>query len=83
MFLHVTGVEVLDDFHLYLEFNNGERGIVDFEPEMYGEVFEPLRNPDVFRKVYLTSRTIEWPNGADFAPEHLLALVKQQVRVTA
>lgn len=83
MFLHVTGVKALDGFHLYLKFNNGEEGIVNLEPELYGEVFEPLRNPDLFRQVYLTSRTIEWPNGADFAPEHLLALVQQQARVVA
>ncbi len=83
MFLHVSSVDVLDDFHLYLKFNNGEEGIVDLKPELYGEVFEPLRDPALFRQVYLTSRTIEWPNGADFAPEHLLALVQQQARVTA
>lgn len=83
MFLHINSVDVLDDFHLYLKFNNGEEGIVDLKPELYGEVFAPLRDPALFRQVYLTSRTIEWPNGADFAPEHLLALVQQQARVTA
>jgi hypothetical protein len=83
MFLHVTGVKVLDDLHLYLKFNNGEEGIVNLASELYGEIFEPLRHPDLFRQVYLTSRTIEWPNGADFAPEHLLALVQQQARVAA
>jgi hypothetical protein len=83
VFLHINSVDVLDDFHLYLKFNNGEEGIVDLKPELYGEVFAPLRDPALFRQVYLTSRTIEWPNGADFAPEHLLALVQQQARVTA
>ena len=83
MLLHVTSVEVLDDFRLYVHFNNGEAGIADLMPELYGEVFEPLRNPDLFRKVYLTSRTIEWPNGADFAPEYLLSLVQSQVQVKA
>lgn len=83
MFLHVTSVEVLDDFCLYLKFNNGEEGIVDLKPELYGEVFELLRDPNLFRQVYLTSRTIEWPNGADFAPEYLLALVQQQAQVVA
>ncbi len=83
MFLHVDGVKVLDDYHLYLKFNNGEEGIVDLKPELFGEVFEPLRDPALFRQVYLTGRTVEWPNGADFAPEHLLALMQQKALVTA
>lgn len=74
MFLHVTSVEYLSDFKLRLSFNNGSEGVVDLEPELHGEVFEPLREGHRFRQVFLTSRTIEWPNGADFAPEYLLAI---------
>lgn len=36
----------------------------------------PNGETTLFQQVYLTSRTIEWPNGADFAPEFLLELVK-------
>ncbi len=71
MFLHVTAVEYLGDYKLKLQFNNGAEGIVDLESELYGEVFEPLRDKHLFKEVFLTSRTIEWPNGADFAPEFL------------
>lgn len=83
MFLHVNEVKVLTDYQLYLRFNNGEEGVVDLRPELYGEIFEPLRNPELFRQIYLTSRTIEWPNGADFAPEFLLSILHEQVKVTA
>jgi hypothetical protein len=34
----------------------------------------------VIAQVYLTSRTIEWPNGADFAPEFLLELAQSSAR---
>ncbi|MBX7235752.1 MAG: DUF2442 domain-containing protein [Caldilineales bacterium] len=71
MFLHVTNVEHLADYKLKLAFNNGAEGVVDLESELYGEVFEPLRDVSLFHQVFLTSRTIEWPNGADFAPEFL------------
>ena len=71
MFLHVTAVEYIGDYRLRLKFNDGAGGIVDLEPELYGEVFEPLRDKELFRQVYLTGRTIEWPNGADLAPEFL------------
>lgn len=71
MFLHVTTVEYVGDYKLCLQFNNGAEGIVDLESELYGEVFEPLRDKTLFQEVCLTSRTLEWPNGADFAPEFL------------
>jgi len=79
MFIHVTDVKHVKDYQLQLTFNNGIVGVVDLEPELYGEIFEPLRDKALFRQVYLTSRTIEWPNGADFAPEFLLELVQSNL----
>ena len=78
MFVHVTDVAYLNDYKLRLKFGHGVEGIVDLKPELYGEIFEPLQNQALFQQVYLTSRTIEWPNGADFAPEFLLTLVKAE-----
>jgi len=78
MFLHVTDVEYMGQYLLKLKFNNGEEGIVDLQPELYGEIFEPLLDKTLFQQVHLTSRTIEWPNGADFAPEFLLELVRSR-----
>ena len=83
MFIHVTDVEYLNGYRLQLRFNNGIEGIVDLQPELYGEVFEPLLDKQLFRQVFLTSRTIEWPNGADFAPEFLLSLVQTPEQVAA
>jgi len=78
MFVHVIAVKYLGDYRLRLRFSNGVEGVVDLEPELYGEVFEPLRDKALFQQVYLTSRTVEWPNGADFAPEFLLEQVTVQ-----
>lgn len=78
MFLHITDFDYLDGYKLRLEFSNGIAGVVDLEAELYGEIFDPLRDQKLFRQVYLTSRTIEWPNGADLAPEYLLDLVQTQ-----
>ena len=81
LLLHVVSVKYLDNYQLKLTFNNGIEGIVDLEPELYGEIFEPLKDKSLFQKVFVTSRTIEWPNGADFAPEFLfeIALDKKSV----
>lgn len=72
MLLHVIQADYLGDYKLRLKFNNGAQDIVDLELEQYGEVFEPLRDKEVFRQFTLTGRTVEWPTGADFAPEFLL-----------
>ena len=70
---HVTGVEVLQDYVVRLEFDDGFVRVMDLRPELWGPVFEPLRDPDVFRKVAVDREigTIVWPNGADLAPEFL------------
>lgn len=73
MFLHVTKVKYLQSYKLQLEFNNGVMKQVNLQNELYGEVFEPLQKLKLFRQVYVNPETgtIEWPNGADFAPEFL------------
>ena len=74
LLLHVVSVEYLDNYQLKLTFNNGIEGTVDLEQELYGEIFEPLKDKSLFQKVFVTSRTIEWSNGADFAPEFLFEI---------
>lgn len=71
MFLHVIKATYLDTYRLEITFNNDAVGIVDLKSELYGEIFEPLKDVGLFQKFKITNRTIEWPNGADFAPEFL------------
>jgi hypothetical protein len=65
-------------YRLWLQFEDGSQGEVDLEQELWGEVFEPLRNLAYFRTVQLDKElnTIRWANGADFAPEFLYQLVR-------
>ncbi len=53
----------------------GENEIrVNIENELWGEVFEPLKDPSEFQNFVLDKdlRTIVWPStGADLAPEFL------------
>ena len=73
MFLHVTSVTYLGKYQLRLTFDDGITKDVNLQDELYGEVFEPLKDEGFFRqvKVNTATNTIEWPNGADFAPEFL------------
>ena len=76
MFLHVTEVNYVSEYRLLLRFNNQQVREVDLSDELYGEIFEPLKELVFFQQVFLNleTNTIEWPNGADFAPEFLYEL---------
>lgn len=61
------------DFIVHIRFADGTEGDVDLGGELYGEVFEPLRDINVFKTftVHPIFHTLCWPNGADLAPEFL------------
>ena len=65
----------LEGYRIELAYEDGRRGVVDLEDELWGEVFEPLRDPEVFAAFRLDDElgTLVWPNGADLAPEFLYA----------
>jgi hypothetical protein len=76
MFLHVASIQYLRDYMLRVEFDNGVTKDVDLERELHGEVFQPLREVSLFRQARVNpeTRTVEWPTGADFAPEFLFEI---------
>jgi hypothetical protein len=77
--LKIKSFSVLDKFKLEILFSNSEKYIVDLQDELDGEVFEPLKNESLFKQAYLTPwHVIEWPNGADFAPEFLYEKARGQ-----
>lgn len=61
------------DYRIWLKFSDGVEGEVDLESELWGEMFEPLKDKARFVEFALNNEleTIVWPNGADFAPEFL------------
>jgi len=81
--LRVTDVTWLEDYRLRLVFNDGVAKEVDLRDELYGEIFEPLKDTKFFRRVAVNpeTNTIQWPNGADFAPEFLYEIGREVDRV--
>jgi len=71
MFLEISKAEYLDSYRIKLLFNNGEIKTVDLQNELKGSVYEPLRKLDYFKRFQIKYNTIEWANGADYAPEYL------------
>ena len=85
MFLHTTAVTVLPGFRLQLSFNNGVAGEVCLLDELWGEMFEPLKDEALFATARQDEElgTVVWANGTDFAPEFLLEAVQRQQRHAA
>ena len=71
MFIEVVKAGYIDGYRLLLLFNNGERRIVDLSNSLKGTVFAPLKDINFFKRFSIKFNTVEWENGADFAPEYL------------
>jgi Protein of unknown function (DUF2442) len=81
MIIHVTKVGVVGPHSLEIEFDNGIRKRVNLRRELYGPIFEPLRNPAYFAQARLDpgTGTVAWPNGADFAPDFLYLMEAEEM----
>ena len=64
----VTSVKVLPPYSLRLSFDDGVQRDVDLADELWGQVFEPLRDPEFFARVFIDHGTVAWPNGVDLDP---------------
>ena len=73
MFLFIQEAKYLNDYKVELKFTDNKIGVVDLKDELYGTVFESLKDKKLFStlKVDKDLDTIVWDNGADLAPEFL------------
>lgn len=85
MFLHTTHVEPRSGHRLFLRFNNGVSGEVDLSGDLWGEMFEPLKDAALFATARHDEimQTVVWANGSDLAPEYLLDLLVRQTEKAA
>lgn len=69
----VVAVEIVSDYTLRVQFDDGMERIINFRPVLAGELFGPLRDLELFRRVGIDpeAHTLVWPNGADFDPATL------------
>jgi Protein of unknown function (DUF2442) len=69
----VASVEPLEGFRLRLAFTDGLVREVDLSDDLWGQMAEPLQDPDYFRRVSVDKElgTVVWPNGYDLDPDVL------------
>src|SRR5436309_1376705 len=69
----VRSFQQLGTYVLEVRFEDGSARRINFEPILEGELFGPLRDPQLFSQVTLDPEvhTLVWPSGADFDPATL------------
>jgi hypothetical protein len=76
-------VTVLPHAHLRVTFVDGTAGEVHMDsflsnPKVDGTVFEPLRDPAVFAQAQVVLGAIQWPSGADLAPDAMYDAIRER-----
>ncbi|MFC2993193.1 DUF2442 domain-containing protein [Halomonas tibetensis] len=77
MYWDVKVVRPEPDYVLYVELENGQKGLFDMKPYLDHGIFRELRETAYFDQVGILFGAVTWPNGQDIAPETLLAELKQ------
>jgi hypothetical protein len=72
----------LANARLRVNFVDSTAGEVDMrallsEPKIDGTIFEALRDPAVFAQARVVMGAIQWPNGADLAPDAMYDAIQE------
>lgn len=59
-----------------VRFADGVQGRVRFAPSAYRGVFEKLRDPTEFSKLYVSDYFVTWPGDLDLAPDAMHQQIK-------
>jgi hypothetical protein len=73
MYWDVKTVKALPDYRIYVEIEDGRKGVFDLKPYLDHGVFRELRDANYFNRVGIVFGAVTWPNDQDIAPETLLA----------
>ena len=80
--IDVVSAQILSRYVVELTSADGSVRVIDLEPLLWGEMFEPIRaDYALFRALSIDTDagTISWPTGADLSPRTLYAESKPAV----
>jgi hypothetical protein len=70
--MEIIKAKALPAYKLDLQFDNGERGVVDLSEFVGRGVCAAWEEPGVFEQVMITDDgAVEWPGAIDFCPDAL------------
>lgn len=77
----VREVRPMDSYRLYVKFMDESEGFVDLSELIKSEeagVFIVLRDPQLFKSVYLDHGAVTWPGNLDLAPDAMYDVIKDK-----
>lgn len=83
MYWDVKLVKPLEDYRIYVEIEDGRKGIFDLKPYLDFGVFRELKNVHYFNQVGIMFGAVTWPHEQDIAPETLLASLQPTEGIAA
>ncbi len=72
MYWDVKVVRPKPDYQLYVEIEDGRKGLFDMKPYLEHGVFRELKNMNYFNQVGVFLGAVTWPHEQDIAPETLM-----------
>ena len=82
--LGVNKVVLENDYTVFIEFNDGQNGKINFKNEFekdHRAIIQELLDLEIFKTVKIEYDTLSWDNGVDFAPEYLYEQMVMQKNV--
>jgi hypothetical protein len=78
----LTSVTALPDARLHVKFVDGTSGEVHLavflnSPTINNTIFERLRDPEIFNQAQIVLGAVQWPNGADLAPDAMYDAIRE------
>ncbi len=72
MYWDVKFVKPLPDYRIYVEIEDGRKGIFDLKPYLNHGIFNELKEIAYFNQVGVKLGAVTWPHDQDIAPETLV-----------
>ena len=79
MYFDIIDATYLCDYRIWTKFEDGTEGIIDFKDYLDGEIYEPLKDPMLFKSfiIHPELKVLAWANGTDFAPEFVYSKIRK------
>ena len=78
----VKEVKVTNHLSFLATFNDGTKGRVTIKPEWLTGVFSVLKDPEMFKTLFVEHGAVTWPNGLDLDPKSMYDEIKANGQYT-
>ena len=80
----VISAKIMNDYNVYIKFNDGIDGILDFKNILeadHRKIVRDLLDIEMFKTVKVNLNTLYWDNDVDFAPDYLYEKIVKNINV--